>query len=207
MRLLLEAMWLRYGYDFSGYAPETLQRRLLRHVGSDRCPGIADMIPRVLREPDFFDKIVYDLSITVTEMFRDPSFYIALRDNVIPILSELPHINIWHAGCATGEEVYSMAILLMEQGLYDRAQIYATDINEGALRQARDGIYRVQDIRSYTSNYQQAGGVESFADYYHADYGSAKMHESLKRNIVFANHNLVTDGPFAEMHLILCQKK
>ena len=205
MKLLLEAMRLRYGYDFSGYTPDTLKRRLGRNACRRRSPKISDMIPKLLYDPSFFDTLVYDLSITVTEMFRDPAFYLAMRRQVMPLLQRLPHPTIWHAGCATGEEVYSMAILLKEQGLYDRTRIYATDINEAALRKAREGIYPASAIQLYTENYQKAGGIESFGDYYHADYGVAKMKYSLKENITFANHNLVTDAPFTEVNLILCR--
>ncbi len=205
MRLLLEAMRLKYGYDFGGYAEKTLERRISVNMSRHGLGCISEMIPRILHEPAFFDSIVYDLSITVTQMFRDPSFYEALRRKVIPVLRTYPFINIWHAGCATGQEVYSMAIVLKEEGLYDRSHIYATDINEAALNSAREAIYPAEQIKQYTSNYQKAGGRESFADYYHAKYGGAKIDDSLKENITFANHNLVTDGVFAETHMILCR--
>jgi len=204
-QLLLEAIRLRYGYDFSDYAPDTLQRRIGQMLSKGDVGSISEMITKVLYEPEYFEKFVYEMSITVTEMFRDPSVYQAIREKVIPVLKTYPFINIWHAGCATGQEVYSMAIMLKEQGLYDRARIYATDINDAALSVAREGIYPVDRIPMYTRNYQQAGGTGSFADYYHAKYDSAKIDESLKKNITFASHNLVTDQIFAEMHLILCR--
>jgi len=205
MRLLFEAMRLKYGYDFSGYAEKTLERRISVNMSRHGFESVSEMIPGVLHDPSLFDSIVYDLSITVTEMFRDPGFYQSLRCKVIPVLRTYPFINIWHAGCATGQEVYSTAILLKEEGLYDRSHIYATDMNDGALNKAREAIYPVEQIKQYTSNYQKAGGRESFGDYYHAKYGGAKLDESLKKNITFANHNLVTDGVFAETHMILCR--
>lgn len=205
IQLLLEAVCLRYGYDFSGYAQDTLRRRIAQMLPKDNLRSVSEMIKKVLHEPEYFEKLVYEISITVTEMFRDPSVYMVLRKKVIPILKTYPFINIWHAGCATGQEVYSMAILLKEEGLYDRARIYATDINDAALSAAREGIYPVEQIPMYTQNYQRAGGTGSFADYYHAKYDNAKIDKSLKKNITFANHNLVTDKVFAEMHLILCR--
>lgn len=205
IQLLLEAMHLRYGFDFSGYSKDMLRRRIENKLSSSKLNSIAEMIPKVLYDPDYFSSLIYDISITVTEMFRNPSVYLNLRKKIIPILKTYPYINIWHAGCATGEEVYSMAIMLKEEGLYDKTQIYATDINDIVLKKAKEGIYSVSEISKYTCNYQKAGGIKSFADYYHAKYDFAKMDESLRKNITFANHNLVTDGVFAEMHLILCR--
>ena len=149
--------------------------------------------------------LLFDFSINVTEMFRDPSCYLNIRKSVIPVLRTYPFIKIWHAGCATGEEVYSMAILLKEEGMYDRAQIYATDFNEAVVQKAKAGIFQIDRIKTYTSNYQKAGGTESFADYYTADYDSVIMDQALKKNIVFAHHNLVTDSVFGEMNLIMCR--
>lgn len=203
--LLLEAIRLKYGYDFSGYARDTLRRRFEAAASKAGCSTISQLIPKVLHEPDCFDSIIYELSITVTEMFRDPPFYLALRRNVIPVLKTYPFVNIWHAGCATGQEVYSMAILLKEEGIYDRARIYATDINQAALKEAAEAIYPVDQIPLYTRNYQKTDPKRSLADYYHAKYDAAKFDESLKTNVTFANHNLVTDGVFAEMHVILCR--
>jgi chemotaxis protein methyltransferase CheR len=205
LQLLLDAMRLKYGYDFSGYSHDVLKRRIALNASRHGIKSTADMIPKVLQDPGFFTSIVYDLSITVTEMFRDPDFYLDFRQKVIPVLKTYPFINIWHAGCATGQEVYSMAVILKEEGMYDRARIYATDINQGALDEAEKAIYPAEQIPLYTKNYQLAGGRESFADYYHAKYDAAKMDESLKENITFASHNLVTDGVFAEMHLIFCR--
>ena len=205
IRLVLEAMQIRYGYDFSGYSQETIKRRLVSNLLKSGLKNVSEMIPRILHDPEFFGAIIRDISITVTEMFRDSDVYLRLRQKVLPVLRTYPFINIWHAGCATGQEVYSMAILLKEEGLYDRARIYATDINDNALSKAEEGIYPVNEIPLYTRNYQQAGGTNSFGDYYHAKYDHAKMDPSLKANMTFANHNLVADGNFAEMHLILCR--
>jgi len=205
IQLLLEAMHLKYGFNFSGYSKDMLTRRIENKLSGSKLKSISEMIPKVLYEPDYFSSLIYDISITVTEMFRDPSVYLNLRQKVLPVLKTYPYINIWHAGCATGEEVYSMAIILKEEGLYDKAQIYATDINDVALKKAKEGIYPVSEISKYTRNYQKAGGARSFADYYHAKYDCAKIDKSLKKNITFANHNLVTDGVFAETHLILCR--
>jgi chemotaxis protein methyltransferase CheR len=205
IQLLLDAMRLKYGYDFSGYSRDMLIRRIDSKLSKSNLSSITELTAKVIHYPEFFSTLIYDISIPVTEMFRDPSVYLNIKQKVFPILKTYPYINIWHAGCATGEEVYSMAIALKEEGLYDRCQIYATDINDRALQKARDGIYPADRIQKYTRNYQQSGGKSSFAKYYHAMYESAKIDESLKENITFASHNLVTDGVFAEMNLILCR--
>jgi chemotaxis protein methyltransferase CheR len=205
IELLLEALYQRYGYDFRHYACASITRRLRQHLSKANVPTIAHLIPRVLHEPAAFQALASDLSITVTEMFRDPSFYLALREQVVPFLRTFPFINIWHAGCATGEEVYSLAIVLTEERLYERTQIYATDFNDNALQKARERIYPMEKIKEYTANYQKAGGRQSFADYYRARYDAVILDPALQRNVTFANHNLVTDGVFAEMHLVLCR--
>jgi len=205
VELLLEALHQRYGYDFRHYARASITRRLRQHLVKANVPTIADLIPRTLHDETAFQALARDLSITVTEMFRDPTFYVALRQHVLPFLSTFPFFNVWHAGCATGDEVYSLAVVLTEEGLYDRARIYATDFNEEALQKARARIYAPDKIREYTANYQKAGGKCSFADYYHARYDAVILDPALATNITFANHNLVTDGVFAEMHLILCR--
>jgi len=205
IRLLLDAMHLRYGYDFSGYSLDLLTRRILDSLAKSSCSRVTQMIPKILDNPEFFSALICNISIPVTEMFRDPTFYFSLRHQVVPMLKTHPHLNIWHAGCATGEEVYSLAILLKEEGLYDKCQIYATDINDIALKKARDGIYGLGNIAKYTHNYQRAGGTGTFSDYYHAKYDCAKIDAALKERITFANHNLVTDGVFGEMNLILCR--
>jgi chemotaxis protein methyltransferase CheR len=203
--LFLEALYRRYGYDFSGYAKASVRRRVRYLMAQTSFSHISDMISKILYNEAFAEKAIYDFSITVTEMFRDPGFYNALRENITSYLETFPFIKIWVAGCATGEEVYSLAILLQEEELYERATIFATDFNENALMKAKEGIYPLKAIQKYTANYQKAGGCCSFADYYHAQYDMAIMNPALKSNITFANHNLVTDGVFGEMHMILCR--
>lgn len=170
-----------------------------------RFTELSEMQSQILEDKVFAAKFLQDLSITVTEMFRDPAFYKSLRENVIPILKTYPFIKIWHAGCATGEEAYSMAILLQEEGLIERTTIYATDFNQRALNQAKEGIFSNELIKEYTINYQLSGGKQSFSDYYTSYYDNVIMNQNLKKNIVWANHNLVTDSVFAEVHLILCR--
>jgi chemotaxis protein methyltransferase CheR len=174
-------------------------------VAKSGSKSISEMIPKLLYDPSFFEELLFDFSVTVTEMFRDPDFFLAVRQKVIPYLKTHPFIKIWHAGCATGEEVYSMAILLQEEGLYDRCTIFATDFNDSSIKIAKDGIYRLDGVQKFTKNYQAAGGKNSFSDYYLADYDSVIMDQSLKKNVTFANHNLVSDHVFSEMHLILCR--
>lgn len=203
--LLLEGIFRRWGYDFRHYARASLKRRFEHRLRASNLDCLSDMLPRLLRDEDFFNDLLVDLSVTVTEMFRDPSFHAALREHVLPTLGTYPFIRIWHAGCATGEEVYSMAILLEEEGLYHRSHIYATDYNKNSLEIARQAVYPLDDIQTYTANYQAAGGAASFSNYYHAKYGSAKINDNLRENITFAYHNLVTDQVFGEMHLIVCR--
>ncbi|MCE1166941.1 MAG: protein-glutamate O-methyltransferase CheR [Sphingobacteriia bacterium] len=203
--LFLEGLFRQHGYDFRNYSQAHIKRRLLHRMKLMDLKSISQLQHEMLYNPAALQQILYDLSINVTEMFRDPSFYQTLRKEVVPLLKTYPFIKIWHAGCSTGEEVYSMAILLKEEGLYDRSQIYATDFNQKVLKTAKSGIYSIEHIRDYTQNYQKAGGRESFSAYYDADYNSVIMDSSLRKNVVFADHNLVTDGVFAEMHLIICR--
>jgi chemotaxis protein methyltransferase CheR len=203
--LLLEAIYRKYGYDFREYSQAHIRRRIMNRMAVSGFEDVSQMQSKVLNDEPFASELLQDLSITVTEMFRDPAFYRALREKVIPILKTYPFIKIWHAGCATGEEAYSMAILLQEEGLYDRTTIYATDFNQMALNRAKDGIFSNKMIKEYTSNYQLSGGKESFSSYYTSNYDNVIMNQSLKKNIVWANHNLVTDSVFAEVHLILCR--
>lgn len=205
IELFLAAIYQRYGYDFRQYARATVRRRLRHLLAKTGYTRISELFPRLLYDEAFAQAVIFDFSITVTEMFRDPLFYRAVRAQIVPYLKTYPFIKVWVAGCATGEEVYSVAILLQEEGLYDRATIFATDFNELALGKAQEGIYPLKALRQYTANYQQAGGRASFADYYHAQYESAIMNQALKAHIMFANHNLVTDGVFSEMHLIFCR--
>lgn len=203
--LLLEAIYQRYHYDFKDYSRAHLKRRLIYRMRTANLDSISQMQHKILYDRSFFEKLLLDLSINVTEMFRDPTFYLAIRQKVIPRLKKIPFIKIWHAGCSTGEEVYSMAILLKEEELYEKSQIYATDFNTLVLKKAKDAIYPIDLIKEYTVNYQKAGGLNSFAEYYTARYNSVILDPSLKERIVFADHNLVTDGVFGEMNMILCR--
>ncbi len=203
--LLLEAIFRKYGYDFRNYSKAHIKRRLLNRMSSSGLKSISEMQHEVLNGSNFFEVLLRDLSINVTEMFRDPSFYLAMRNDIIPILRTYPFFKVWHAGCSTGEEVYSFAVLLMEEGLYNRAQIYATDFNRDVLEIAKKGIYPIDRIKEFTSNYQAAGGRNSFSDYYMANYNSVIYDQSLRKNLVFAEHNLVTDSVFAEVNLVICR--
>jgi len=203
--LILQAIYNKFGYDFRNYSKAHIKRRLLNRLAASELISISEMQHKVLHEPDFFEIILRDLSINVTEMFRDPGFYLALRRDVLPILKTYPFFKVWHAGCSTGEEVYSFAVLLKEEGIYDRAQIYATDFNRDVLEIAKKGIYPIDRIKEFTANYQAAGGTQSFSDYYMANYNSVIYDQSLKKNLVFAEHNLVTDSVFAEANLIICR--
>lgn len=202
---LLEAIHFRYGYDFRDYSKASLERRIMHRVQQSDLNSISEMLPKIMHDTEFFELFLHDMSITVTEMFRDPKVFNKLRQEVFTQLKTYSRVNIWHAGCATGEEVYSMAIMLKEEGLLDRTRIYATDYNNHSLDIAKKGIYPAQKMQLYTENYLAAGGKSSFADYYQAKFNSAKMAESLKEHITFANHNLMKDQAFAEMHLIVCR--
>jgi len=202
---LLEAVYQKYGYDFREYSQAHIRRRITNRMVMSGLDDIAQIQSKILNDKLFAANFLQDLSITVTEMFRDPGFYKSLRENVIPILKTYPFIKIWHAGCSTGEEAYSMAIIMQEEGLYDRTTIYATDFNQQALNRAKEGIFSNAMIKEYTANYQLSGGIESFSNYYMSDYDNVIMNQSLKKNIVWANHNLVTDSVFAEVHMVLCR--
>src|SRR6185295_14742042 len=166
---------------------------------------ISGLQEKVLHDSACMERLLLDLSINTTAMFRDPTFYLAFRQHVVPLLRTYPFVRIWHAGCSTGEEVYSMAMLLQEEGIYDRCRIYATDINEAVLKKAMDGVYPIDLMQTYTNNYIRAGGSQSFSEYYTAAYDRAIFNASLRRNVVFAQHNLASDGSFNEFHLILCR--
>lgn len=205
IELFVRALKLRHGYDFGQYAPASLKRRVRQLVQSHQAGTISALTARVLHEPAFLPTVLEGLSVPVSEMFRDPDVFRALREKVFPVLASYPQINIWQAGCAHGQEVYSLAILLEEAGLYDRTQIYATDFNEAALRHAQEGIYPARDAQLWSRNYQAAGGSHSLADYYSARYELLKLDRRLRRNVIFANHNLVSDEVFCEAHLVLCR--
>lgn len=202
---LLEAVFQQYGHDFRQYAPTSLKRRVLNVLHTEGIGTIPELQERLLAKPDLMARFVLAATVNVTSMFRDPYFFQALRAKVVPILATWPFIRIWVAGCSTGEEVYSMAILLEEEGLYNRSLIYGTDINEAVLQTAKQGIFRLAQMQEYTKNYFLAGGAKSFSQYYTAAYGNAVFHPELRRNIVLAQHNLVTDSDFNEFHLILCR--
>lgn len=204
-RLLLEAVYLAYGYDFRSYSPASLKRRVAHHLVMNKLPDISRLQGLILRDRVAFSRLLNDLTINVTEMFRDPDFYRSFREKVVPMLHTHPFIKIWHAGCATGEEIYSMAILLKEEGLYDRAHIYATDIDKNVLEKARKGIFPVASLKKYAENYVRAGGKGDFADYYTERYDNVIMDPSLKKNLIFADHDLATDQVFGEMQVVLCR--
>lgn len=203
--LLLEAIFQRYGYDFRSYSKASIRRRVMHRLSLSRLESISEMTQRVLHDREFFVSLLNDLTVNVTEMYRDPLFYKTFREEVVPLLKTFPFIKIWHAGCATGEEIYSMAILLEEEGLYDRSMIYATDIDKNVLATAKKGIYPISAMRQYSENYRMAGGRASLSDYYIAKYDGAILDQKLRRNIVFADHDLVTDQVFGEMNVIMCR--
>jgi chemotaxis protein methyltransferase CheR len=205
IELLLEGVYRMYGYDFREYAYASLRRRLWKRIEAEGLPNVSALQERVLHDPAVMDKLLLDLSINVTAMFRDPHFWAAFRLQVVPLLRTYPFFRIWHAGCSTGEEVFSMAILLEEEGLYERARLYATDINEVVVHRARDGIFPLDRMQEYTENYLRAGGRRSFSEYYTAKYDGALFNPSLLRNVVFSQHNLVTDRSFAECNVVLCR--
>ncbi|MGH2919179.1 MAG: CheR family methyltransferase [Solirubrobacteraceae bacterium] len=203
--LLLEAIHRRYSYDFRGYALASLRRRLWHRVYAEGLQTLSGLQERLLHDSSCMDRVLRDLSINVTEMFRDPGFHRALRERVFPLLRTYPFIRIWNAGCSTGEEIYSLAIALREEGLLERTRIYATDINSAALQRAQSGAFPLERMQRYTENYLRAGGSEAFSSYYAADGDSARFDPSLAEGVVFAQHNLVTDGSFNEFHLIVCR--
>jgi chemotaxis protein methyltransferase CheR len=205
LQLLLEGVYRQYGFDFREYAPASLKRRVWRRVRAEGLETISGLIERVLHDPACMQRLLFDLSINVTSMFRDPEFYVALRKKVVPILQTYPFTRIWVAGCSTGEEVYSLAILLAEEGLYERTRIYATDINDAVVERARAGVFPLDRMREYTENYIRADGKRSFSEYYLAKYEGALFDRSLTTNVVWAQHNLVQDRAFQQFNVILCR--
>ena len=203
--LMLEAIYRRYGFDFREYAPASLRRRVARRMRHEGVRTVSALQDLLLRDSDVMERLLLDLSINVTAMFRDPTFYSALRSRVLPELRTYPFTRIWVAGCSTGEEIYSLAILLEEETLYERTRIYATDINEAVLEQARLGVFPLAKMQDYTRNYIAAGGKRSFSDYYTSGYDGAAFDRSLMRNVVFAQHNLAMDRSFNEFHVIICR--
>jgi chemotaxis protein methyltransferase CheR len=205
VRLLTEGIFEHYGFDFRDYSYPSLRRRIWKRVYAEGLATVSALTDKVLHEPQAMERLLLDLSINVTAMFRDPTFYLAFRQKVVPLLRTYPFIRIWHAGCSTGEEVYSMAILLQEEGIYDRCRIYATDINEAVLQKAKSGIFPINTMQENTSNYIAAGGHGTFSDYYTARYDYAIFRPQLRENVVFAQHNLVTDASFNHFNVILCR--
>ncbi len=205
IELLLEGVYRHYGFDFRAYAYASIRRRLWKRIEAEKLSSISELQALVLHDQDAMERLLLDLSISVTAMFRDPKFYQVFREKVVPMLRTYPFIRIWHAGCSTGEEVYSMAILLDEEGLLERSRIYATDINDAVLQQARAGIFPLNRMQEYTDNYIRAGGKRSFSEYYTAKYDGALFSPALSRNVVFSQHNLVTDRSFSEFNVIFCR--
>jgi chemotaxis protein methyltransferase CheR len=205
LRLLIEALYLQYNYDFRDYTGASQKRRVLHALREMGCDSISALQARVLHDPAAFTQLLRYLTIPVTEMFRDPAFYGALREQVLPFLKTYPSLKIWVAGCSTGQEVFSMAILLREEGLLERAIIYATDINPESLETARRGVYPLEQMALYSENYRAAGGKGTLSDYYTAAYGGALFDKSLVENVTFADHSLSTDSVFSETHLISCR--
>lgn len=205
LKLLMEAIFLKYSYDFRDYAGASQKRRVLHALHVLGCDSISELQKRVLHDADTFMQLLQYLTIPTSEMFRDPSYFAALREQVMPVLQTYPSLKIWIAGCSTGEEIYSMAILLREEGLLERSIIYATDINPVSLEKAKKGVFPLERMRHYTANYQMAGGRAAFSDYYTAAYGGALFDRSLVENVSFADHSLATDSVFSETHLVSCR--
>jgi chemotaxis protein methyltransferase CheR len=205
IELLLSGIRSRYGYDFSHYSRASLKRRLGRALSQENLTYYTELLDRLLHDENRFDEFLKTMSITVTEMFRDPPFYRAIREHVVPALKTYPFAKIWHAGCATGEEVYSMALLLHEEGFLSRSRIYATDFNKHSLDAAQRSVYAAKNMAQYALNYREAGGRNKLSDYYTDGYEFIKFKDFLKERITFSYHNLVTDGVFGEMNLVVCR--
>lgn len=205
LQLLLQAIYLKYQYDFRDYSLASLRRRLRQAQGDFDCRTLSELQGRILREPAAFAKLLQYLTVQVSEMFRDPAYFRALRERVIPTLHTYPSVKVWVAGCSSGEELWSLAILFEEAGLSARTIFYATDVNPEALRLAADGVYPLERIAGFSRNYLAAGGARTLSDYYHAAYGAATFSRALKRHVVFADHSLATDSVFSEVHLVSCR--
>ncbi|MCA1854816.1 protein-glutamate O-methyltransferase CheR [Massilia oculi] len=203
--MLVEAVYLKYNYDFRDYTGASQKRRVLVAMREMDCDTVSALQARVMHEPDGFAQLLQYLTIPVTEMFRDPEYWVALREHMVPLLRTYPSLKLWVAGCSTGEEVYSLAILLQEEGLLERSLIYATDINPGSLEAARRGVFALERMRLYTENYQKAGGKRAFSDYYTAAYDGALFDRALVENVTFADHSLATDSVFSETHFVSCR--
>lgn len=205
IQLLIEAVYRHTGYDFRDYARGSLTRRIKGFLTDEKLPTISALQDRALHDPECMDHLLHALTVNITSLFRDPPFFVAFREKVVAVLRTYPFLRLWCAGCSTGEEVYSLALLLEEEGLYDRSRLYATDLDELALQKAKDGVFPLSAMQEYTANYVNAGGKRSFSDYYTAAYDHALIAGRLKANVVFAQHNLVTDASFNEFQVILCR--
>lgn len=205
MEMLVNEVYEDYGYDFGGYSKASLKRRIDRIYDLDGFSHFSQFLLRIKTDPDYVKRVVEEITVNVTEMFRDPQFYRTLRDVVLPELGTKPFIRIWHAGCSTGEEVYSMAILLKEANLLHKSLLYATDISGQVLETARKGVFPLRMMKQYSENYIASGGKQDFSDYYTANYGYAKFPDELIGKMVFSQHNLVSDRSFNEFDLILCR--
>jgi chemotaxis protein methyltransferase CheR len=203
--LLLEGIYQKYGYDFRSYSKASIRRRIKQRLALENLERVSQLQEQVLYNRGKFSLLLNDLTINVTEMFRDPEFYRSLREKLVPVLHSYPSIKIWHAGCSTGQEIYSMAILLQEEGLYDKTQIYATDIDKNVLAKAKKGIFSAEELKLYERNYQESGGKEDFSKYYTLRYDNIIMNQALKKNVVFADHDLATDQVFGEMQVVMCR--
>jgi chemotaxis protein methyltransferase CheR len=205
LQLLLEGIYRHYGFDFRNYALASLRRRVRNIVRDENLESVSQLQDRILHNREWMDRFLYSVSVNVSAMFRDPPFYQAFRSQVVPFLKTYPYVRIWLAGVSMGEEVYSLAILLREEGIYDRCRIYATDINDAVLKKAKEGIYPLDLMQAYTNNYIRAGGTQSFSEYYTAAYDRVILKAGLRDNVVFAQHNLASDSSFNEFHVILCR--
>lgn len=205
LRMLVEAVYLKYNYDFRDYTGASQKRRVLVALREMECDTVSELQAKVLHQPEAFSQLLQYLTIPVSEMFRDPEYFAAIRSQVVPHLRTYPSLKIWVAGCSTGEEVYSLAILLHEEGLLERTMIYATDINPVSLDAARRGVFQLDRMRLFTENYQKAGGKRAFSDYYTAAYGGALFERMLVENVTFADHSLATDSVFSETHFVSCR--
>ena len=203
--LLLEGLYRVHGFDFRDYSRASIKRRVLELMRAEKLESVSAFQDKLLHDSACLERFLLGVSVHATAMFRDPSFYLTFRKRVVPLLRTYPTVQIWVAGCSTGEEVYSLAILLEEERLYNRCRIYATDISQAVLRRARDGIFPLAAMRDYTTNYHQAGGTHEFSDYYTAQYDSVIFSSTLRKNVVFSEHNLATDGSFNEFQVILCR--
>jgi len=205
VQLFLEAIYMRYGYDLRGYSPTSMRRRVMAALVKSGSSHLGELQHRVISDAELFATVLHDLTVHVSELFRDPPFYKTFRAVVVPVLRTYPLIRIWHAGCSSGEEAYASAIVLTEEALYDRAQIYATDLSPQAVAHAKQGMYDIGQLASFTQNYERSGGCSNFSDYYTAAYDRIAMRESLRRNIFFFQHDLVSDYAFGEMQVIFCR--